>query len=125
MLARLEVWLESSGFKPLETELHVVSHKYRYAGTLDAVGYLADKPTALIVLDWKTSSGIYPDMAEQLVAYAQAYYEDKGIWIKKGIIVHVSKDKPHHKLTIKEYKLTKVLLNKFLRKLKEFNEARA
>lgn len=124
MIMNFNEWLVSSGLRVKKTELHVVSKLYKYHGTFDAVGYLADKPKTLVLFDWKTSSDIYPEMAEQLVAYAQAYFEQTGIRIKRGIIVHVSKDKPTHKLTVKEYKLNKRLLNKFLKRLREFNEAK-
>lgn len=124
MLLTFDRWVIESGFRLQETELHVVSKAYKYQGTFDAIGYLADKPKTLCLFDWKTSSGIYPDMALQLVAYAQAYKEQTGLTIRRGLIVHVSKSKPHHKLTVKEYKLTKGLLNKFLKRLKEYNEAR-
>jgi len=124
MLLSFECWFMSSGLQIKDTELHVVSKLYQYQGTFDATGYLADKPKTLVLFDWKTSNAIYPDMALQLVAYAQAYFEQTGIWIKRGIIVHVSKDKPLHKLTVKEYPLNKRLLNQFLKRLREYNEAR-
>ncbi len=122
MLVQFDRWLVESGFKCKETELHVVSELYKYHGTFDATGYLADRPLTLALFDWKTSSGIYEDMSLQLAAYAQAYKEQTGVEIKRGIIVHVSKAKPTHKLTVKEYKLNKTLLRKFLRRLREFNE---
>lgn len=51
----------------------------------------------------------------QLVAYAQAYNEMTGSKIKDGLIVHVSKDKPHYKLTTKSFKLGKRVFGKFLK----------
>lgn len=125
MAEEFVLWLLKSGFKPSATECHVVSKLYSYQGTFDAIGYLADKSKVLTLFDWKTSSGIYEDMALQLAAYAQAYHEQMGVKITRGTIVHVSKDKPHHKITVKEYKLTKALFNKFLKRLKAFNEARS
>lgn len=125
MLMSFDAWLASSKLKVSTTELHVISKLHGFQGTFDAIGYLADKPKALCLFDWKTSSGIYPEMALQLVAYAQAYFEETGIWVKRGFIVHVSKDKRgQHKLTVKEYALNKRLLNKFLKRLKEYNKAR-
>lgn len=121
-------WLVSENFKVGATELHVVSHIHQYQGTFDAVGYLKNKKTGrveLYLLDWKTSSGIYADMALQLAAYALAYKEETGVEIKRGMIVHVSKDKPHHKLTVKEYTLGKRLTNAFLKRLEEFRKAQA
>lgn len=129
MLTRIEEFIKSHGFVPLHTELHVVSRKHGYQGTLDAIGTASvmDPKTLkvkrmLVLVDWKTSSGIYPDMALQLVAYAEAYFEQTNKRIDTGLIVHVSKDKPHHKLTIKQYKLGKCLFAKFLKRLKEFRE---
>lgn len=117
-------WVKDTKFIAKETELHVVSDIYGYHGTFDAVGYLNNKPTP-ILFDWKTGSSIYPDMALQLSAYAQAYWEQTGINIKKGIIVHVSKDKPNHKLTVKEYTLGVRLFNKFLKRFDEYKQLKA
>lgn len=104
------------------TELKVISRLHTYSGTLDAVGTLDGKP---IVFDWKTSSRIYPEMALQLSAYAQAYKEEKGIDIKQGIIVHVSKDKPRFKLTTKVFKLGKRVFGKFLKLRSMFDDMHA
>jgi hypothetical protein len=119
MWQRFKAWVLEVGFEVKETELHVISHKYTYQGTFDATGYLRGGKE-LYLFDWKTSSGIYADMALQLSAYAQAYYEQTGIRIKKGLIVHISKDKPGHKLSVKEYALGKRLFNKFLKRLEEY-----
>lgn len=102
------------------TELQVVSHKYKYSGTFDAVGTIGSVSPVLI--DWKTSSRIYPEMGLQLAAYAQAYQEQTGKKAKIGLIVHVSKDKPHYKLTTKEFKLGKRVLNKFLKLREAFDD---
>ncbi len=125
MANQFEDWRFANGLRVEKTELHVVSNAYKFHGTFDATGYLADKPRTLALFDWKTSSGIYEDMQLQLAAYAQAYKEQTGVAIKRGIIVHVSKDKPEHKLTVKEYTLNKRLLNKFLKRLREYREAKA
>lgn len=122
MYGQFCLWMTAQELNILHTELHVSSERYHYHGTFDAIGYMNDHPKTLTIFDWKTSSGIYPDMALQLAAYAQAYEELTGIKIKRGIIVHVSKDKPHHKLTVKEYKLGKRLFNKFLKRLNGYRE---
>jgi hypothetical protein len=98
-------------------EFHVWSLKHKYQGTLDLIGILNG---TLVVLDWKTSSGIYPEMALQLAAYAAAYFEMTGIRIKVGYIVHVSKKKPHHLLTVKAFELKPSLMRKFLKLRREF-----
>jgi len=114
-------FLATYHFKVEAVQIHVVSHKHQYQGTFDAVGYINGKDE-LCLFDWKTSAAIYPDMALQLAAYAIAYEEQTGLKIKKGYIVHVSKDKPRHKVTVKEYKLGKLLRNHFLLRLKEYRE---
>lgn len=118
MLTRWRGWADIVDVCIDHTELRVVSHKHTYSGTLDAVGTLDGEPC---VFDWKTSSGIKDDMALQLSAYANAYEEMTGVKVRKGLIVLVSKDKPKHKLTVKEYKLDKRLFNQFLKRLEEFN----
>jgi PD-(D/E)XK nuclease superfamily len=100
------------------TELKVLSKKYGYSGTLDAVGTLEG---VTCVYDWKTSGKIYDDMQLQLAAYAQAYNEQEKANVKQGLIVCVSKDKPHFKVTVKLFKLGKRPLNKFLKLKKEFD----
>lgn len=121
MLQRFEDWRISSGVKIKESELHVVSKEHKYAGTFDAVGTLPGSKK-YVLFDWKTSSGIYPDMELQLAAYAQAYKEQTGIEIKKGVIVLVSKDKPGHRLVVKEYKLGKRPIKAFLKRLEDFRK---
>lgn len=121
MLRQFEMWVISSGVKIKESELHVVSKEHKYAGTFDAVGTLPGS-RKLVLFDWKTSAGIYPDMELQLAAYAQAYKEQTGIEIKKGVIVLVSKDKPVHKLVVKEYSLGKRPIKAFLKRLEDFRK---
>lgn len=117
MLRSWAKWAASVNCEIHETEMQIISRTHMYSGTMDAVGVFNRQ---LIVLDWKTSSRIYPDMDLQLVAYAQAYNEMTGSKIKAGLIVHVSKDKPHFKVTTKEFKLGKRVFNKFLELREKF-----
>jgi hypothetical protein len=113
------------------TEMKVISKKHIYSGTFDAVGKIGKK---YMVIDWKTGSRIYPTMALQLSAYAEAYNEMtfervenreiKQVEIKYGLIVHISKDRPH-KVTTKEFKLGKRVFGKFLKLRAMFDEMRA
>jgi hypothetical protein len=112
MMKSFAAWAETVDGDIHDTELKVISRKYRYSGTLDAVGTFNKKP---MLYDYKTSARIYPDMDLQLVAYAQAYKEETGIELKQGMIVHVSKQKPDFKLTVKIFKLGKRPLKKFLK----------
>jgi hypothetical protein len=53
-------------------EATVINRQYRYAGTLDLLARFGTTP-ALWLLDWKTSaSGVWPEAALQLAAYAHA-----------------------------------------------------
>lgn len=54
----------------LHAELPVANTEYRYAGTLDAIGYSPRLGTVL--LDIKTGSGVYNEVALQLAAYRYA-----------------------------------------------------
>jgi len=104
------------------TEMKVISRKHVYSGTFDAVGKIGK---TRLLIDWKTGSRIYPDMALQLSAYAEAYNEMNSTKVKDGLIVHISKDKPHFKVTTKEFKLGKRVFNKFLELRSMFDEMKA
>src|ERR1700674_1939735 len=112
-------WAESVNGVIDHTEMKVISKIHKYSGTLDAVGTIKKLST---LVDWKTSSRIYSDMQLQLSAYAQAYKEQTGIDIKQDMIVHVSKDKPRYILTIKVFKRSKRVFNKFLKLRKMFDD---
>lgn len=117
MMVVWAAWCETINGTIDLTEFRVISRKYVYSGTLDAVGKIGGKT---MLIDWKTSSGIYPDMSLQLVAYAQAYNEMTGSKVKNGLIVHVSKDRPH-KLTTKLFKLGNREFSKFLKLRRMFD----
>ncbi len=52
------------------SEMPVAHTDYRYAGTLDAIGY--SPRLGNVLLDIKTGSGVYPEVALQLAAYRYA-----------------------------------------------------
>ncbi len=65
--------------EPILTETVVAHRKWRYCGTTDGVIRLRDGRVA--IYDWKTArSGIFPDAALQLAAYAHAevYLDNDG-----------------------------------------------
>lgn len=73
-----EDWARSVDFLPLRSEQVVFSHKYRYAGTMDLLAWIANgKSRELALIDIKTSSGIWPEMKLQLAAYRWALMEMK------------------------------------------------
>lgn len=87
-------WYEENTFVPEVQEFKVISNKHKYAGTLDAIGKL-NGGEELVLLDWKSSSGIYPEMGYQLAAYMGAFEEQQNIHITKGWIVQVDKKPPY------------------------------
>jgi hypothetical protein len=88
ILAFLE-WTKENKVKFIAAERKVYSKKYGYAGTLDA---LAEVNGELCIVDFKTSSGIYPEMFIQTSAYANAINEEDKTDIKTCYIVRVPKD---------------------------------
>lgn len=59
-------WAMQSRFEIVETEVQLVSEKYRFGGTRDACLVSGKRAIG----DWKTSRDIYPEMLCQLAAYA-------------------------------------------------------
>jgi hypothetical protein len=47
-------------------EIQLVCPKYRFGGTPDAIGIVNDRP---VLIDWKTSNGVYVDYLIQCAAY--------------------------------------------------------
>lgn len=63
---QFEKWREQSGIKIIATEMPLVSERYQFGGTPDAIGLIGDE---VVLLDWKTSNGVYQDYLIQLAAY--------------------------------------------------------
>ena len=76
-----EFWCKGTQLEILECEMPVLSETHRYGGTLDFIGRLNGR---LVLGDFKTSGGVYPEYLIQLVAYAKAYEECKGLKIDGG-----------------------------------------
>ena len=68
-----ESWANNFSVKILTQELQLVSEKYRYGGTPDAVGLIGNQ---LVLLDWKTSNAVYCDYLIQLAAYRNLWEEN-------------------------------------------------
>lgn len=60
-------WFESNKFKVIEQEVQLISEQYQFGGTPDAIA--EDSKGRLVLLDWKTSDGVYTDYLYQLGAY--------------------------------------------------------
>jgi hypothetical protein len=62
--------------EPLDVELEIYHKQLKYAGTLDFVGMFGGVPS---VIDWKTSSSIWPTYQAQVVAYKKAVLSQEEI----------------------------------------------
>ncbi len=78
-------WQAQNNIEIIEQEIQLVSEEHEYGGTLDAVGVVDGEH---ILLDWKTSKGVYKNYLLQLAAYAQLWNENcpdrkitKGAWL--------------------------------------------
>ena len=91
MLDSFWQWQREARFTPIETELFVLSRRFRYGGTFDALGYFGDDKGTLFLMDWKTSSSIDWDYGMQLAAYATAYQEETGAFVDHGGILRLEK----------------------------------
>lgn len=68
-------WAAQSRFAVVDSEKPLVSERYRFGGTRDAI--LVNGKRALG--DWKTSNSIYPEYLCQLAAYGVLDEEDGGV----------------------------------------------
>ena len=69
-LDRFTKWIKDFEVGFMESEITVWSDTHGYAGTLDAICMIDGE---VVILDWKTgASGVWPDVALQLNAYANA-----------------------------------------------------
>jgi hypothetical protein len=68
-------WWDSEGFTILEPEVQLVSEQHMFGGTIDAPS--RDKDGKIVLLDWKTSKGIWPAHRFQLAAYEQLWNENR------------------------------------------------
>jgi len=68
-----EEWASQSSLVIVEQEMYLVSEKYRFGGTPDAIGEIGGK---LCLVDWKTSNGVYSDYLLQLAAYRVLWDEN-------------------------------------------------
>ena len=81
-------WLKDTGFEMVETEQMVFSRKYKFAGTLDAVGKMGTKST---LIDFKSSKGIWDEYYLQVAAYSMAYQEMTENKIDESYVVRFGK----------------------------------
>ena len=66
-------WKETVNFKPLKSELTLVSEVNQYGGTIDCIAEIQGKPC---LFDWKSSNGVHEEYLIQLSAYQKVYEEN-------------------------------------------------
>ncbi len=83
-------WERAMKPKYLGTEIQLVSEKYRFGGTADMIGEIGGE---LVLCDWKSSKGIYPEMTIQIAAYKVAYEEmNPGKKVHHGGILRLDRE---------------------------------
>ncbi len=83
-------WEKAMKPKYLGTEIQLVSEKYRFGGTADMIGEIGGE---LVLCDWKSSKGIYPEMTIQIAAYKIAYEEmNPGKKVHHGGILRLDRE---------------------------------
>jgi len=76
-------------FNKKDSERLVYSKKYKYAGKLDAIATIKRKK---VIIDFKSSGGIYNEYRYQLASYWHAYEEEFGKTFDHGMIVRFDKE---------------------------------
>ena len=75
--------------KYIHSERRVYSKRLMYSGTVDLVMEVNGE---IIVADFKTSKGIYPEYMIQSAAYAKGLEEELGIEVAKIAVIRIPKD---------------------------------
>lgn len=83
-----EDWAKSVALKPVLIEQTVYSKQHRYAGTMDLLGRVKGE---LMLIDFKTGKGIYPESHLQNAAYQTALLEMGYVRPVGGLIVRLPK----------------------------------
>jgi ATP-dependent exoDNAse (exonuclease V) beta subunit len=84
-------WWKNSKIELVMGDTKVASLIHGYGGSLDALGRQNGQ---YVILDWKTSNGIYDEYALQVSAYWQAFTETYGESCARGYIVRFGKKLP-------------------------------
>jgi hypothetical protein len=87
----LQFWNEQE-LTVLEPEVQLVSERHLFGGTIDAPS--VDSKGRIVLLDWKTSSGIYTSQKLQLAAYERLWNENRPEQIvQRRAVVRIGKDR--------------------------------
>ena len=97
----LEKFVVDYDYRPIRTELMLVSHKYKVGGTLDDVGlarFPGEKNHQLVLMDLKTSNQFKAHYWLQVALYHIMLREITGINTKRHFILKLSKETPTYKV---------------------------
>lgn len=81
-------WERAMNISWVASEVVVASHRFKYAGTLDALAYMGNE---LALIDFKTSSVVSEEYFLQTAAYQMAL-EEMGVVPEHRIVVRIPKD---------------------------------
>jgi len=82
-------WFADNNVEFLETEMKLVSEKYGFGGTFDAIAIVNGK---LVICDWKTSRFVHDEFLVQLAAYRQLIHENTEHKIRGAILLKLDKE---------------------------------
>lgn len=82
-------WMSQHHVRVLHSERRIFSRVHFYAGTVDLIAEVDD---VLTIADFKTSSGIYPEMFLQLAAYSIAHEEESHNIAERNVVLRFPKD---------------------------------
>jgi len=89
-LDAFKLWWKDADLEFESAELRLVSEKHRYGGTIDMVS--RDKEGNMVLIDFKTSNGIYAEHIIQVAAYGELFEEMREENVKETYILQLSKE---------------------------------
>jgi len=89
-LNAFEIWWKEVDLEFESAELRLVSQKHEYGGTIDMIA--RDKDGNVVVIDFKTSNGVYAEHIIQVAAYIQVFEEMREEKVKETYILQLSKE---------------------------------
>lgn len=101
----LDYWTLNE-FRPVYSELQMVSEQYGYGGTLDCIA--RDKNERLVLLDFKVTGGFYVSQNFQLSGYRNLFHENNPMKvIDRSYIVRIPKEQGERVETKEFYSMDK------------------
>lgn len=82
-------WQERTGFKPIAVELQLISNRYKFGGTIDGYGELSSGKK--ILMDIKTSKGVFSEMKTQVAGGYAMLMEENGHHVDEVHIIRVGR----------------------------------